>query len=138
VVASGDARFTAEAAWGLAGAGLLVGALYPLTQLFQIEEDAARGDVTAAMALGRRGTCVASIALAALGGASMSLSARAGGHAVDAVLLGVAALPMMLGTVWVCQPIPSRTVFRRVTLLQIGAGAGFGLYTLSRIVGVLD
>jgi hypothetical protein len=90
------------------------------------------------MALGRRGTCVASIVLAALGGASMSLSARAGGRAVDAVLLGLAALPMMLGTLWVCQPVPSRTIFRRVTLVQIGAGAGFGLYTLSRLLGALD
>jgi 4-hydroxybenzoate polyprenyltransferase len=31
VVASGEARVTPEAAWGLAGAALLVGALYPLS-----------------------------------------------------------------------------------------------------------
>jgi 1,4-dihydroxy-2-naphthoate octaprenyltransferase len=134
VVATGDASVTREAAWGLAGAAMLVGALYPLTQLFQTEEDAARGDVTAAIALGRRGTCAASIALSALGATSMSISAHLGRRSLDAVLLALACLPMALGALWVCRPVPPRAIFRRVSIVQIGAGAGFGLYTLVRLL----
>lgn len=43
--------------WGvlvLAGFGLLFAALYPLTQLYQLDEDRARGDRTLAMLLGAR------------------------------------------------------------------------------------
>jgi 1,4-dihydroxy-2-naphthoate octaprenyltransferase len=134
VVATGTASITSEAAWGIGGAALLVGALYPLTQLFQTEEDAARGDVTAAMALGRRGTCAASIALSVAGSAFMAASARQGGRPLDALLLGLAFVPMAAGTAWVCRPLPPRAVFRRVTVVQIGAGAGFGLYAIARLV----
>jgi 1,4-dihydroxy-2-naphthoate octaprenyltransferase len=132
VVASDEATVTGEAAWGLAGAALLVGALYPLTQLFQTEEDGARGDVTAAMALGRRGTCGASIALSVVGAACMSMSAHLGARALEVPLLALACLPMAIGALWVCRPAPNLEVFRRVSLVQIGAGAGFGAYTLLR------
>lgn len=134
VVATGDASVTREAAWGLVGAAMLVGALYPLTQLFQTGEDAARGDVTAAIVLGRRGTCTASIALSALGAASMSMSADLGGRPLDAVLLALAWLPMTLGALWVCRPLRPLVVFRRVSIVQIGAGVGFGVYTIVRLL----
>ena len=133
-VATGASHLTAEAAWGLAGAAILVGALYPLTQLFQTEEDGARGDRTAAMVLGRQGTCLASIALSVAGAACMALSARSGGRPVDAVLLGLACLPMIAGAIWACRPLDVRAMFRRVTVVQVGAGAGFGLYTLLRLL----
>jgi len=41
-----------EGLWILGGFGLLFGALYPLTQLYQFDEDATRGDVTLARRLG--------------------------------------------------------------------------------------
>ena len=134
VVATGTAQVTAEAAWGLAGAALLVGAIYPLTQIFQVEEDAARGDHTAAMVLGRRGTSAAVIALSVMGALCMALSARAGGRPLDALLLGGAWVPMSAGALWACRDVPMRTMFRRVTVVQVGAGLGFGLYTLLRLV----
>jgi hypothetical protein len=133
-VATGASHVTLEAAWGLAGAAILVGALYPLTQLFQTEEDGARGDRTAAMVLGRKGTCIASVALSVAGAACMALSARSGGRPVDAILLGLACLPMAVGAMWACRPLDVRAMFRRVTLVQVGAGAGFGLYTLLRLL----
>ncbi|MDB5215050.1 MAG: hypothetical protein JWO86_2977 [Myxococcaceae bacterium] len=134
VVASRDASVTTEAAWGLAGAALLVGGMYPLTQLFQTEEDAARGDVTAAIALGRRLTCAASIALSTVGAASMAMSAHVGGRPFDAAILALAWVPMAVGAAWVCRPVPPHAVFRRVSMVQIGAGAGFGLYTFVRLL----
>lgn len=133
-VATGASHVTPEAAWGLAGAALLVGALYPLTQLFQTEEDGARGDLTAAMVLGRRGTSIASVALSVAGAACMALSARSGARPVDAVLLGLACLPMAAGAMWACRSLDVRATFRRVTLVQLSAGAGFGLYTLLRLL----
>ena len=134
VVATGTARVTAEAIWGLAGAALLVGALYPLTQIFQTEEDAARGDRTAAIVLGRRGTCAAVIVLSVLGALCMALSAHVAGRSVDAVVLGGAWVPMSVGALWACRDIPTRSMFRRVTVVQVTAGVGFGLYTLFRLV----
>jgi len=133
-VATGTARLTAEAAWGLAGAALLVGALYPLTQLFQTEEDGARGDRTAAMVLGRRGTAAAAVLLSVLGAACMAISANAGGRPLEAFVLGGACVPLSAGAIWACRPASLRTVFRRVTVVQVGAGVGFGLYTLFRLV----
>jgi len=41
-----------EGLWILGGFGLLFGALYPLTQLYQFDDDASRGDVTLARRLG--------------------------------------------------------------------------------------
>ena len=134
VVATGAARVSAEAAWGLAGAALLVGALYPLTQLFQVEEDALRGDRTAAMVLGRRGTCAAAIVLSVMGALCMALSARVAGRPLDALVLGGAWVPMAAGALWACRDVPMRTMFRRVTVVQVSAGVGFGLYTLLRLV----
>ena len=45
---------TAAGAWALGGFAPLFAALYPLTQLYQLEQDRARGDRTLAIALGVR------------------------------------------------------------------------------------
>lgn len=50
----------------LIGFALLFGALYPLTQLYQIEEDRRRGDRTLAVWLGRARSLAAALAMAAL------------------------------------------------------------------------
>jgi hypothetical protein len=41
---------------------------------------------------------------------------------------------MAVGAAWVCRPVPPHAVFRRVSMVQIGAGAGFGLYTFVRLL----
>ena len=56
---------TGAGAWALAGFAPLFAALYPLTQLYQLDEDRARGDRTLAIALGVR----ASLAVAMLSAA---------------------------------------------------------------------
>jgi 4-hydroxybenzoate polyprenyltransferase len=55
-----------EGIWILAGFGLLFGALYPLTQLYQFEEDATRGDRTLARMLGAGPSLVVSLGAAVL------------------------------------------------------------------------
>jgi 4-hydroxybenzoate polyprenyltransferase len=48
-------------AWALGGFAPLFAALYPLTQLYQLDEDRARGDRTLALVLGVRGSLTVSI-----------------------------------------------------------------------------
>jgi 1,4-dihydroxy-2-naphthoate octaprenyltransferase len=124
---------TTEIAWGVVAAASTVGAMYPLTQLFQTDEDRRRGDRTTAIALGRRGTRWATAALSAAGPLLMALSARAADRPIDAALLGAAALPLVAGALWVCASTDDATIFRRVSLLQIAAGGGFALYAVTRL-----
>ena len=55
-----------EARWIMIGFGCLFGALYPLTQIYQFEEDSVRGDRTLARILGIRSSLWISAAAAAL------------------------------------------------------------------------
>jgi len=74
----GYGLLTPLAGWGLTGAplapwfwkacigfGFLFGSLYPATQIYQVEEDGARGDRTLAVALGVPGSLCAALLLAA-------------------------------------------------------------------------
>ncbi len=133
VVAGGNAHLTPEIVCGLVAASALVGALYPLTQLFQTVDDHARGDRTVAIALGRRGTCAASVLLSLIGAAFAGLSAHFAGRPWDALLLAGAALPMTVGAAWVCEPGEARAVYRRVSRFQIAAGGAFGVYAVLRL-----
>ena len=86
---------TAAGAWALGGFAPLFAALYPLTQLYQLDEDRARGDRTLALVLGVR----ASLAIALLSAvAAFACFARASSLATlprygiaGAVALSVAA-----------------------------------------------
>lgn len=62
----------AEGTWILVGFGLLFGALYPLTQLYQFEEDETRGDQTLARRLGIGPSLAVSLAAALLAFAAFS------------------------------------------------------------------
>lgn len=55
-----------EARWIMIGFGCLFGALYPLTQIYQLEEDSTRGDRTLARILGVRASLWISAAAATL------------------------------------------------------------------------
>ncbi len=123
--------FRAELGLGVLGAALLVGGLYPISQVFQMEEDRARGDRTLALLLGPRGTVLLACALFCLGAGSLSLSAWAAGRPVDAIGFALAPVPMIALARWACAPHGNG--FRRVTLLQVGAGVGFGLYAALRL-----
>ena len=79
----------------------LFGALYPLTQLYQLDEDRRRGDRTFAVRLGPRrsiavaiGCVVAAFALFALGGRAAGWEGRAGSMRWG--LIAAAAVPWLL------------------------------------------
>jgi len=88
----GFGSLTPFAGWAATGIGLtrsgglvLVGfcplfaALYPLTQIYQFEEDARRGDRTLARALGVRGSLIVALAAAAMAFGCFTLAAMAAG-----------------------------------------------------------
>ncbi len=60
----------------IAGFALLFGSFYPLTQIYQIETDRKRGDVTLALALGTRTSLTLAIALGIAGGSFLLAAAR--------------------------------------------------------------
>ena len=61
-----------EARWIMIGFGCLFGSLYPLTQIYQFDEDSSRGDRTLARILGVRASLVISAGAAALAFAAFS------------------------------------------------------------------
>lgn len=81
--------------WGLVTAGLLVGAVYPLTQIYQHEEDARRRDRTLSLLLGKKGTFVFSALLFALGGLSMAMQFYQSGNLNQFFLLGPFLIPVL-------------------------------------------
>lgn len=109
-------RAPAPAHWLIMiGFAALFGALYPLTQLYQIEEDARRGDRTFAIALGAPRSL--SIAL----GLTVTAFALMGGAAVRSAWWGgPGATPRVLGLIaafcaWLVVVLPWRLQVARLT-----------------------
>ena len=86
---------THAGAWALGGFAPLFAALYPLTQLYQLDEDRARGDRTLALALGVRASLALSIAAMMIAFACFAIAARLSANRASDVraliALGVAA-----------------------------------------------
>jgi 1,4-dihydroxy-2-naphthoate octaprenyltransferase len=74
---------------GALAAALVVVGLYPLTQLFQIEEDRARGDRTLAVAWGPRLSFAVSLAGLLLGGLALSLLLLSRFGVLDGLLISL-------------------------------------------------
>jgi 4-hydroxybenzoate polyprenyltransferase len=99
----------------LAGFAALFGALYPLTQLYQIEEDARRGDRTFAIALGAGRSLSLSVILTAaafgLFGWAAARSAWWGGSDSGPRTVGLA----LAGLIWLAVVVPWRMRVSRLT-----------------------
>ena len=120
---------------GALTAGAFIAGLYPLTQVFQIDEDRTRGDRTMAVAWGV-GVCFRiSLISQVIGGLAMlAVLGRLFGP-VDLLLVGVGLLAQ-LGFVawWAIRFDPARTLanFHRVMRLNAAGATGLGLYLLVR------
>ena len=132
--AASQASFDRQLAWGVAGASLLVGGLYPISQVFQMKEDAARGDHTLALLLGRAGTLRLAAGLFTAGSVCLAISASVADRRTEAIAFALAPLPLIALARWACAP--DANGFRRVTALQVGAALSFGAYAAARIAGV--
>jgi len=120
-----------DAAFGALTATLLILSLYPLTQVYQIDEDRARGDRTIAVAWGARGSFAFSLVCLALGGPAMVgvLHQRYGPG--DALLAGTALLVQFAAIALWAACFDRRQVlanYRRVMRLNTLTAAGLTLY----------
>ncbi len=90
--------------WAMLTATLLVGAVYPLTQVYQHTEDRARGDCTLSLLLGIKGTFAFSSLLFVLGGSCMAYYFTVVGKPQHFLLLNIFMLPVVVYFVfWVWQ-----------------------------------
>ena len=83
--------------WVALGAAVMVAGLYPVTQVYQIAEDRARGDITLPVRLGWRRTLLASglATTAGLGVLSLALGPQLPGPARVVMLVGPGALALV-------------------------------------------
>ena len=97
------APLRADGVWIMIGFGCLFGALYPLTQIYQFDEDSSRGDRTLARILGVRVSLAISAGAAALGFAAFSYGLMLAGPTVmsrNALVVASAVWAIVLGN-WI-------------------------------------
>jgi 1,4-dihydroxy-2-naphthoate octaprenyltransferase len=125
-----------DGALGAASAVLLILALYPLTQLYQIDEDATRGDRTVVVAWGPGRSFVLALACTVAGGILMlTLLARRFG-AVDTLLVGLGLFAQLASLAWWARRFDARQVlanYRRVMRLNVLNAAALGGYLVIRL-----
>ncbi len=107
--------------------------LYPLTQIYQVEEDAARGDRTLAMALGARRSFLFALAMFIVAAAAGLRVLTTMGRPLDGLLLagGYALLGMLtavVGLQFAHQPLLVN--FRRLVFVQFAGGATFAVFVV--------
>lgn len=124
---------------GALAAALLIVAFYPLTQLYQMDEDAARGDRTLAVAWGPK-RCFAFAKLCTVVGGTTLLAvlAQRFGFA-DVILVGCGLIAQLVAISWLQRRLDPRQIVRtfhdvmRVNWLSAGA---LGAYLLLRLASV--
>ena len=120
---------TRAGAWALGGFAPLFAALYPLTQLYQLDEDRARGDRTLALVLGVRSSLgvslVATVVAFVCFAKSMLLAPQVGEAAHGWIVLAVALLAWLAVLVpWLVNaPGMSRQASKRGMYAALGAWA---------------
>jgi len=107
--------------------------LYPLTQIYQVEEDAARGDRTLAMALGARRSFLFALVMFAIAAAAGLRVLTAMGRPLDGLLLAggyvlLGALTAAVGLQFAHQPLLVN--FRRLVFVQFAGGATFAVFVV--------
>lgn len=128
--------WSVDGALGAAAAMALILALYPLTQLYQIEEDAARGDRTVAVAWGPAGCFRFSLVFTLIGGAAMLVALLRRFGLVDAALVGVGLGAQFVAIVWLARGFDSRRIvetYRRVMGVNALSAGALGAYLLVRL-----
>jgi 1,4-dihydroxy-2-naphthoate octaprenyltransferase len=137
--AAADAAWSLATAWaGAAAAALATLGLYPVTQVYQVEEDRARGDRTLAVALGPGPALIfGALALAAAGAILAAMvAARIGIFAGGVVALGfllAAGLELALARA-VARGIEARRLWRIAMGLHAAAAIGIGLVVLPQLL----
>jgi 4-hydroxybenzoate polyprenyltransferase len=120
-----------EGILGAVAATLLIVGLYPLTQLYQLEEDRARGDRTLAVARGPRACFILALVCQAVGGLALLAALYGRYGAAEATLVGGALLVQLAAVArWAAEFDERRVLanFRRVMRLNTLSAGGLALY----------
>jgi 1,4-dihydroxy-2-naphthoate octaprenyltransferase len=120
----------------LAASGIVLG-FYPLTQLFQIDEDRARGDRTVAVAWGPGNAFRLSLACFALGGGALCVVIGSRWAWTEALVVGLGHVGLLASVAhWQRAFQPGQVLgnFRRVMRLNAAGALGFGGYLLAKLV----
>ena len=113
---------------GAASAALTALGLYPLTQVYQVEEDRARGDRTLAVTLGPASALrLGSLCLLAGGAVAAWVAARRFG-VPDGAAVGLGYLLLILGQERIARTIARPGLYRRAMRLLNAGTAGFLLF----------
>jgi 1,4-dihydroxy-2-naphthoate octaprenyltransferase len=130
-----SSAWSVDGALGAMAAVLLILALYPLTQLYQIEEDSARGDRTVAVVWGPRRCFAFALACTVAGGVVMlTLLARRFGPP-DSLLVGAGLAGQVLAVASWAKHFDAQNVignYRHVMRLNALSAGGLGAYLLVR------
>lgn len=122
---------------GALAAMLMILALYPLSQLYQVDEDRRRGDRTSAVAWGPRRCFLLSIVFQVLGGGAMIALVQRRFGSADALVLGLALVAQLLAVGWLAGRFDASQVlanYRRVTVLTQASALLLGGYLLVRLM----
>jgi 1,4-dihydroxy-2-naphthoate octaprenyltransferase len=112
--------------------------IYPLTQVYQVEEDRRRGDQTLCLWLGLHRSFRVSqlcLLLAGASGVSLAQSGAAGLNTGDAAFLAAAYISLLVGVEWMRRifgRLSPAEAFRWVLRLQYGGSLLLTLYLLIR------
>jgi 1,4-dihydroxy-2-naphthoate octaprenyltransferase len=126
-----------EGVLGATAATLVVVGLYPLTQLFQVEEDRARGDRTLVVAWGPRAGFALAVGCLLLGGLVLALVVLLRFGGLDASLIGLGlGLELLAIVVWARRYDAGRVManYRRVMRLNATCAAALTLYLGFRLL----
>jgi 4-hydroxybenzoate polyprenyltransferase len=127
---------TGDGLLGAAAATLLILALYPLTQLYQVDEDRARGDRTVAVVGGPRLCFAVSLVCQVLGGVAMLVVVTRRFGMLDGLLLLIGLLVQAAAVAsWAGRFDPRQVLanYHRVSALNRWAALLLGTYLIARL-----
>jgi 1,4-dihydroxy-2-naphthoate octaprenyltransferase len=127
---------TPDGVLGAIAAVLLILSLYPITQLYQIDEDAARGDRTVAVAWGPARCFAFSIALTITGGLVMLAVILRRFGPLDVVIVGLGLSMQLAILVWWAPRFDVSQVldnYHAVMRLNVASASALGAYLLARL-----
>jgi 4-hydroxybenzoate polyprenyltransferase len=127
---------SAQGVLGAIAATLLILAIYPLTQLYQVDEDSARGDRTVAVVWGARACFLFAEGCVVVGGAAMLAVLWLEFGWWDVALVGLGLLVELVAIAsWAARYDPRQILanYRRVMRLNTLSAGGLSLYLLGRL-----
>jgi 1,4-dihydroxy-2-naphthoate octaprenyltransferase len=121
---------------GAAAATLLILALYPLTQLYQVDEDTRRGDRTVAAVLGSARCFAFALGCTTVGGVLMLIELDRRFGPLDVVVVGLGLTAQVLALAWWARRLDIADVlrtYRQVMRLNTLSASALGAYLVVRL-----